>query len=45
MIVVLLSLFIGWRGSKIEWDYNYLNMEPVGLETIILQDKMIEKWI
>ena len=43
MIVVLLSLFIGWRGSKIEWDYNYLNMEPVGLETIILQDKMIEK--
>ncbi|MBN4081359.1 MMPL family transporter [Caldithrix abyssi] len=42
-ILAVLVLFIGWRGMQITWDYNYLNMEPVGLETIILQDKMIEK--
>ncbi len=41
--LAIISVFIGWRGSQIEWDYNYLNMEPEGLETIILQDKMIEK--
>lgn len=42
-VVIVLILFIGWRGSKITWDYNYLNMEPVGLETVILQEKMIKK--
>ncbi|MEE8437799.1 MAG: MMPL family transporter, partial [Candidatus Neomarinimicrobiota bacterium] len=43
VLLILLVFFIGWRGSKITWDYNYLNMEPEGLETIILQEKMIEK--
>ncbi|MFQ6608238.1 MAG: MMPL family transporter [Fidelibacterota bacterium] len=42
-VLIVLVLFIGWRGSKITWDYDYLNMEPVGLETVILQNKMIEK--
>ncbi len=41
--VVVVSIFVGWRGSQLEWDYNYLNMEPEGLESILLQDKMIEK--
>ena len=40
-IVVMVALF-GYRGSKIKMDYNYLNMEPVGLESVELQDKMIE---
>ena len=43
MIIVLVFMVIfGYRGSKITMDYNYLNMEPVGLESIELQDKMIE---
>ncbi len=44
-IIVLAAavVFLGYRGSTITWDYNYLNMEPEGLESIILQDKMIEK--
>ncbi len=41
--VVVISVFVGWRGSQIEWDYNYLNMEPEALESVILQERMIEK--
>ena len=40
-ILSLLTVF-GYRGSKITMDYNYLNMEPIGLESVELQDKMIE---
>lgn len=42
IIVLLLITIFGYRGSKITMDYNYLNMEPVGLESIELQDKMID---
>jgi len=42
-ILAVIILFVGWRGMQITWDYNYLNMEPEGLETISLQEKMIEK--
>jgi predicted RND superfamily exporter protein len=41
IVLVLITVF-GYRGSKITMDYNYLNMEPEGLESIELQDKMIE---
>ncbi len=40
-ILLLLGIF-GYNGSKITMDYNYLNMEPEGLESVELQDKMIE---
>jgi len=43
VLLIFMVIFIGWRGSLITWDYNYLNMEPEGLETVILQEKMIEK--
>ncbi len=42
IIVLLLMTLFGYRGSKITMDYNYLNMEPVGLESVELQDRMIE---
>ncbi len=42
-LILILLLFLGFRGSTITMDYNYLNMEPKGLESIELQDKMIEK--
>lgn len=44
-IIVFLGLltFVGWRGLNITWDYNYLNMEPEGLESIILQERLLDK--
>ncbi|NQV38742.1 MAG: MMPL family transporter [Candidatus Marinimicrobia bacterium] len=43
IVAIILIAFLGYHGSIITWDYNYLNMEPEGLESIILQDKMIDK--
>ncbi|NHZ87410.1 MAG: MMPL family transporter, partial [Planctomycetia bacterium] len=40
--ILLLLILFGYKGSQITMDYNYLNMEPVGLESIELQDKMID---
>ncbi|MBU0528964.1 MMPL family transporter, partial [bacterium] len=40
--ILLLLIVFGYRGTKITMDYNYLNMEPIGLESIELQDKMID---
>ena len=42
IFLLLLMAIFGYRGSKITMDYNYLNMEPAGLESVELQDKMIE---
>ena len=44
LAVIVLILFLGYRGSKLTMDYNYLNMEPEGLESVELQDKMIEEF-
>lgn len=41
-LVIMIILFLGYRGSQITMDYNYLNMEPEGLESIELQERMIE---
>lgn len=43
--IVVLSVITGvllWNGMNISMDYNYLNLEPVGLKSIELQEKMIE---
>jgi len=41
--IVILVAFVGYRGAHITMDYNYLNMEPIGLESVELQKKMIKK--
>jgi hopanoid biosynthesis associated RND transporter like protein HpnN len=41
LIVTALLLYFA---LKIKFDYNYLNMEPVGLTSIKLQDEMIEEF-
>ncbi len=41
---ILLTIFLGFMASRITMDYNYLNMEPIGLESIKLQDQMIDKF-
>ncbi|RMF07990.1 MAG: multidrug RND transporter [Candidatus Neomarinimicrobiota bacterium] len=40
---ILITLFMAWRAGQITMDYNYLNMEPVGLESVKLQNHMIDK--
>ena len=40
-ISVFTSIMI-WSAFQITMDYNYLNLEPVGLESIALQEKMID---
>lgn len=42
--LIVVVIYLGYRGSKITRDYNYLNMEPVGLESIKLQNKMIDEF-
>jgi len=42
--VFLVTVFFGFMISKLTMDYNYLNMEPAGLESILLNDKVIEKF-
>ena len=39
---MILTAFLFKRAGKMTVDYNYLNMEPVGLESIQLQDELIE---
>ena len=42
--IILVSVFFGIMISRVTMDYNYLNMEPAGLESIRLNDKVIEKF-
>jgi len=41
--IVISSLLI-WSASKISFDHNYMNIEPEGLTSIILQDTVLEKF-
>jgi hypothetical protein len=38
----IISLILMYKSFKLETDYNYLNMEPEGLESIKLQEEMID---
>ena len=44
IISILLSFFLLWQGTKITFDYNYMNIEPKGLTSIELQDTVLEKF-
>ncbi len=39
---LVVTIAAGWLASRLTFDYNYLNMEPEGLVSIILQDEMID---
>ena len=41
---VLVTVFFIVSGLKIEFDHNYMNMEPKGLTSIALQDTVMEKF-
>jgi hopanoid biosynthesis associated RND transporter like protein HpnN len=44
VLCTLLTVFLLYKSVQISFDYNYLNMEPVGLTSIKLQDRMIDEF-
>lgn len=44
IIFLALTSVMVYFAAKLEFDYNYLNMEPKGLESIALQDTLLEKF-
>ncbi len=42
MALIVITSVMTWQAKKITVDYNYLNMEPVGLESIKLQNKLVD---
>ncbi len=42
--ILLVTMLFGLMISRVTFDYNYLNMEPVGLESIELNNKIIDKF-
>ena len=43
-IGIFLTAFFAFFASKIQFDYNYLNMEPLGLKSIELQHEIEDKF-
>jgi len=41
---LIVSVFLIWSAFQIKYDQNYLSMEPKGLESIALQDTILEKF-
>lgn len=41
-VVLIVVLSFGYKGSGLEYDYDMLNLEPVGLESIELQKKLLD---
>lgn len=44
LLFLVITVFMGYQASKLEVDYNYLNMEPKGLESVALWDTLTEKF-
>lgn len=42
--MILVTVGLGFMITRVQFDYNYLNMEPKGLESIELNDKIIDKF-
>ena len=43
-LVVAVSAFLAYNATQLKFDYDFLNLEPVGLRSIIIQDSMISKY-
>jgi predicted RND superfamily exporter protein len=39
-----LTIFFVWSGMRITFDHNYMNIEPKGLTSVLLQDVILEKF-
>ncbi|MFC1619712.1 RND family transporter [Candidatus Neomarinimicrobiota bacterium] len=40
----IIVVIFAYRGSRLEWDYNMLNLEPKGLESIELIERLLESY-
>ncbi len=43
-LVVALSAFLAYNGTQLKFDYDFLNLEPIGMKSIIMQDSIISKY-
>jgi len=43
-IVVAVTAFLAYNATRIQFDYDFLNLEPVGMRSIVMQDSMISKF-
>jgi len=41
---VVITVLLIWSATKITFDHNYMNIEPKGLTSIMLQDTVLEKF-
>ena len=41
---IIITILLIWSALNITFDYNYMNIEPKGLESIALQDTVLEKF-
>jgi len=41
---IILTILLAWSASRITFDQNYMNIEPEGLTSIVLQDTLLEKY-
>jgi len=41
---VMITVLLVWSATKITFDHNYMNIEPKGLTSIMLQDTVLEKF-
>jgi len=44
LLSLLLTLVLVWFARQITFDHNYMNMEPKGLTSVVLQDMVLEKF-
>jgi len=43
-IVIAVSVFLFYNATKLEFDYDYLELEPKGLQSIAIQDSILSKY-
>jgi len=43
-VIIVFTLFMTWASSNIEYDYNMMNLEPKGMQSVENQKKIVEKF-
>ena len=44
LAIAALTITGFWAGSRLDWEWNFNNLEPAGLRSVELQDEIIEKY-
>jgi len=43
-LVVAITAFLAYNATRLKFDYDFLNLEPIGMRSIIIQDSIISKY-